>query len=313
MKPILVSVLIFISISISAQRHIVYIDDTLYVHKLDPHHYSLKDSLPDGMWFLHNLVRNDSAKADRNTLIMSGGYLNYLKHGTHQYYKYIEKRDEIIIVEKEEFLRGRRNGIAFYSEGDIYGSYENNLPHGLWIIQYKHSFWECGPKNGIARSRFVRFFSIPWPNFFSCRINRRILTRKGTEHVVSYDHGVVQQWSSMSRFDGRVYNIGFGNLLEGKCHVIVFHKSGLIYQEFFFNDGCLTDYKEYDKNGNVAKEFNYQFVTTSNIDQICKNVIIRNEFSFALIDPTPYDGFIIEYDENGLQIKMTEYKGGLKL
>lgn len=282
---IFITVLIIKITNIFCQKIDVYIDDSLYIkNKKLPisageFKVELKDTLPDGTYYLYNLTRCDSAKKDINNIIMIGTYKNNLKHG--EFYEYLKFLDEnSSLSEIKNYKNGVLNGLqGFIHNGaplKFYNNYNNGKLDGIQITMGKYYV----KKNPI------------------CYLMR----------IDNYKNDTLIGWIEFYS-NGNQFRRIEGSLLHGRAMVYEYNHNGELTRKIAFEEGEILWIEKYE---NII--LNEKIVYNNEPDKIsCGFTISDDGSSYFVYNTLPVNGYILYYDKNGNIIQKVEYKNGKML
>jgi len=281
----LIFVLILISVTnIYSQKVNIFLDDSLYIKikkttlSFGDFKVELKDTLPDGKYYLYNLRRNDSAKMSESNLIMIGEYKNNLKNGEfYQYVKYNEK-DASILRRIENY----KNGIFDGFQGDL----SDYVP-----LKFYYNFKD-GKLNG-PQLVMCKYYVKRKPIFYLCKI-------------LNYDNDTLVSWIEFYNNEN-VYIRVNGNLLHGGAIAYEYNIKGEITRKIAFDEGQILWIENYD-NMIISEKIIYN-------DNPYGGAtfgfgISEDARSYVIYNPIPLYGCIIRYDKNGDEIQKINYYNG---
>ena len=178
----LIFILVSLYLTVNAQEHkILYVDKVCTETKDNYYSFELKDTLPDGEWFVYNLKKkygiNYKDEYYKNSkywgaVRMKGTYKNSVKNGEFIYYNNANPEG---IYQIENYKNGKLDGkyIGWHSSNikEVDGNYINGKKEGEW------TYWN---KEG---------------------------NKEKTEY---YKYDILQQWVTFYK-DGQKKAEGFGN------------------------------------------------------------------------------------------------------
>jgi antitoxin component YwqK of YwqJK toxin-antitoxin module len=215
MKYLLVILFTVSSLATSAQVFETMMRDTTYLKTINSIRTSeLKDSVPDGMWFVYERPSGRFEKLPKEQRIISTGQiLNSKKVGVWKEFRPPVKDSTWQLITYEN---GVRHGLCQnYEKGKLQESY----------------FCYKGKTNGIATSFH-----------FSGTIRS----------VEKYDFGELREWTKYFS-DGTVEASGLGGYCKRQGVLVVNYPSGQVKERCVFHDGELLLLQNWYENGQIKR------------------------------------------------------------
>lgn len=287
MKTIISLILLLDCFSILAQTINVFKDNSDFVIRknktlfYDEYPFELRDSLPDGKYFLYNLLERDSAQISVNNIIMSGSYKNKIKDGSFYYYKGYHSNNNVLFV----------------------------------INNYK-----CGLLDGFQAEKFNASWNKCFLNYCSGKkCGSQVFFEKVIEkqksiwkiiRIETFNQDTLKDWKEFYS-NGNVFRHGNGSIQFDSTIVDQYDEQGRLKAKFLFKSGHVVWIEEYGIKGIISKSC---FETGDGKDNNqYDNIVIHNDFDFAIGSIIPKNGYVLHFDDNGKVINKLKYSNGVML